>query len=62
MTRTTSLTFTRKEGESIILDHDIKVTVHHCKKGRTKLTIESPEDVDVIREELESVLEVMKAT
>ncbi len=58
MTRTTSLTFTRKEGESIILDHDIKVTVHNCKKGKTKVTIESPDDVDVIREELEGLVEV----
>lgn len=58
MPRITSITFTRKEGESLIIDHDIKVTVHHCQKGKAKVTIESPEDVDVIREELDGVLAV----
>ena len=58
MTRTTSITFTRKEGESLLLDHDIRVTVHHCRKGSTRVTVESPEDVDVHREELGSELEV----
>lgn len=52
MTRTTTLTFARKDGESLILDHDIIVTVHHCKAGKAKVTIVSPENVDVVRAEL----------
>jgi len=52
MTRTTTLTFSRKDGESLILDHDIIVTVHHCKAGKAKVTIVSPENVDVVRTEL----------
>jgi len=52
MTRTTTLTFSRKDGESLILDHDIIVTVHHCKAGKAKVTIVSPEDVNIVRAEL----------
>ena len=52
MTRTTTLTFSRKDGESLILDHDIVVTIHHCKAGKAKVTVVSPEDVDVVRAEL----------
>ncbi len=52
MTRTTTLTFSRKDGESLILDHDIIVTVHHCKAGKAKVTIVSPEEVNIVRAEL----------
>lgn len=52
MTRTTTLTFSRKDGESLILDHDIIVTVHHCKAGKAKVTIVSPDNVDIVRAEL----------
>ncbi|GAB0151128.1 carbon storage regulator [Marinobacterium sp. BA1] len=52
MTRTTTLTFSRKDGESLILDHDIIVTVHHCRAGKAKVTIVSPENVDIMRAEL----------
>ncbi len=52
MTRTTTLTLSRKDGESLILDHDIIVTVHHCKAGKAKVTIVSPDDVNIVRAEL----------
>ncbi len=52
MTRTTTLTLSRKDGESLILDHDIIVTVHHCKAGKAKVTIVSPGDVNIVRAEL----------
>ncbi|WP_010323048.1 carbon storage regulator [Marinobacterium stanieri] len=58
MPRTTSLTFTRLEGEAVIIDHDITVRVHHCKNGKTGVTIEAPDDVDVLREELDGVIPV----
>lgn len=52
MTRTTTLTFSRKDGESLIVDHDIIVTVHHCRAGKAKVTIVSPADVNIVRAEL----------
>ncbi|WP_417534216.1 carbon storage regulator [Marinobacterium stanieri] len=58
MPRTTSLTFGRREGEAIIVDHEITVRIHHCKRGKARVTIEAPEDVDVIREELDGVIPV----
>lgn len=58
MSRTTSLTLSRYEGEVLIIDHDIRVIVQRAKNGQAKITIEAPEEVDVIREELDGVLEV----
>lgn len=53
--KTTSLTLTRREGEAIIIDHDIRVIIKEAKSGRVRVTINAPDDVDVIREELEGV-------
>ncbi len=56
MSRTTSLTLSRYEGEVLIIDHDIRVIVQRARNGQAKITIEAPEEVDVIREELEGGL------
>ncbi len=53
MSRTTSLTLSRYEGEVLIIDHDIRVIVQRARNGQAKITIEAPEEVDVFREELE---------
>lgn len=52
------LTLSRQEGETIIIDHDIRVTVRTARSGRSKITIDAPAEVDIIREELEGVLEI----
>lgn len=46
------LVLTRKLGESIVIDHDIKITVLAVKGGQVRLGIDAPEDVDIVREEL----------
>ncbi|MET3998812.1 carbon storage regulator [Marinobacterium sp. MBR-109] len=52
------LTLNRKEGEVLIIDHDIRVIVQRARNGKAKITIDAPDDVDVIREELEGMLEI----
>lgn len=52
------LKLTRKEGESLIIDHDIIVTISRARNGSAKITIDAPAEVDVIREELDGVLEI----
>jgi len=52
------LTLNRKEGEVLIIDHDIRVIVRRARNGQAKITIDAPDEVDVIREELEGVLEI----
>jgi len=46
------LILTRRAGESIIIDEDIKITVLGEHKGQIKLGIEAPQDVEIWREEL----------
>lgn len=52
------LTLSRREGETIIIDHDIRVTIRTAQNGVAKVTIEAPEEVDIIREELEGVIPI----
>lgn len=45
----------RKEGESIVLTVDdirIEVTVATAKHGKSKLQIEAPQEVNILRSEL----------
>ncbi|MCK9505884.1 MAG: carbon storage regulator CsrA [Burkholderiaceae bacterium] len=46
------LILTRQIGETIVIDHDIKVTVLAVKGGQVRIGIEASDDVDIIREEL----------
>jgi carbon storage regulator len=46
------LILTRKEGESLRLGEDIKVTVVSVKGGSVRLGIDAPRDVTVHREEV----------
>ncbi len=50
------LTLNRKEGESIILtlnDQRIEIVLTEAKLGQAKLSIDAPDDVLILREELE---------
>lgn len=42
----------RKQGESIIIGNDIKITVMKSNSGATRLAIEAPKYMPISREEL----------
>ncbi|MCI0455453.1 MAG: carbon storage regulator [Gemmataceae bacterium] len=46
------LVLSRKVGESILISESIRVTVVQSAKGRIRLGIEAPPEVQVLREEL----------
>jgi carbon storage regulator len=46
------LVLTRRQGESIVIGNDIKITVVSLGPGRVKLGIEAPPNVRVDREEI----------
>ncbi len=46
------LQLTRKQYESIIIGDDIKITVLNDPQGQVRLGIETPDDVDIWREEI----------
>ena len=46
------LVLTRKTGESIIIDGNIRITVTSCGDGRVKIGVEAPRDVRVDRAEV----------
>lgn len=46
------LVLSRKVGESIQIDGDIKVTVSQVRGGRVRLSISAPSDIRVVREEI----------
>lgn len=47
------LVLRRKVGESIIINHNVRVTVHQIIGNTIRLAIDAPKDVSVNREELE---------
>jgi carbon storage regulator len=47
------LVLTRHEGESIIINHQIKIMVVRIDGGKVRLAIDAPKDVPVHREEVE---------
>lgn len=46
------LVITRKDGESVLIGENIKITVVKSKGGQVKIGIEAPKEVVVTREEL----------
>ncbi len=46
------LLLTRRDGESLIIGDDIKVTVLTVNDNQVKIGIEAPDDVDIYREEI----------
>lgn len=46
------LILARREGEALVIDHDIRVTITAIKGGQVRIGIDAPEDVDIMREEL----------
>ncbi len=48
------LVLTRKEGEKIRIGKDIFITALKTERGKVRLGIEAPKDVDIIREEIDN--------
>lgn len=48
------LVLTRKIGESILIGDDIAVSVMGLIKGRVRIGINAPEDVKILREEIQN--------
>jgi carbon storage regulator len=46
------LALSRKVGEQILIDSDIKITVTECRAGRVRVSIEAPKGRRVLRAEL----------
>ncbi len=46
------LILTRRIGESLIINDDVKVTVLEVKGNQVRIGIQAPRDVDVHREEI----------
>jgi carbon storage regulator len=46
------LVLTRKNGEKIVIDGDIEITVLEIRGSQVRLGIVAPKDVSVLREEL----------
>lgn len=47
------LVLSRKLGESIIIDDDIKITISSVQGGRVKICIDAPRERRVVRAEVE---------
>ncbi|MHB1521366.1 MAG: carbon storage regulator [Ferrimicrobium sp.] len=43
------LVITRKEGERIVIDGDIVITVVEAKRGSVRIGIEAPRELTVVR-------------
>jgi carbon storage regulator len=46
------LILSRRRGESIIIDGDIKVTILDTRGNQTRVGIQAPKEVEILREEL----------
>ena len=46
------LILTRRPGESLILEDDIRVTILEAKGNQIRIGIDAPEEVDVVRDEI----------
>ena len=47
-----ALALTRREGESVLINDDILVTLVWSRAGSVKLTFEAPPEVSIVRTEL----------
>jgi carbon storage regulator len=47
-----ALVLTRKEGESLQIGENVTVTVYRCRSGETRLRIDAPKEVRILRAEV----------
>ncbi len=46
------LTVTRRDGEQLLIGDDIVITVSNRKRGQTRVVVEAPPEVTILRAEL----------
>ncbi len=46
------LVLTRKEQEQILIGDDIKLVIVSCQNGRTRIGIQAPDNVRILRSEI----------
>ncbi len=46
------LVLSRRPGESLRIDEDIRITLVACSAGQVRLAIDAPDDVEILREEV----------
>ena len=46
------LVVTRKDGQAVIIDGNIRISVKQLHRGYTEVAIEAPPEVKILREEL----------
>lgn len=46
------LVLTRRQGESLRIDENIRITLVACSAGQVRLAIDAPEHIEILREEV----------
>lgn len=46
------LVLTRRQGESLRIDENIRITLVACSAGQVRLAIDAPDHVEILREEV----------
>ena len=46
------LVLSRRVQEAIRIDDDIRILITHCGRGKVRIAIDAPEDIQIEREEL----------
>ncbi len=46
------LVLTRRQGESLRIDEDIRITMVACSSGHVRVAIDAPDSVEILREEV----------
>jgi carbon storage regulator len=54
------LVLTRKDGETLLIGDDVKITIVKSKSGSVKIGVEAPREVKVLRAELQTPKEIKK--
>lgn len=55
------LTLSRRAGESLILNDDIEIIIQEINRSYVKISIDAPDDVRILREELYEKIKEGKA-
>ncbi len=46
------LVLTRRQGESLRIDENIRITMVACSAGQVRIAIDAPDSVEILREEV----------
>ena len=56
------LVISRKQGESLVISDDIKITVISVANDKVTIGIDAPKDIKIVRQELLETIEANKAS